>query len=32
MIFLQNGLVYSVNNEFKKIFLRDETAFEDMTF
>lgn len=32
MIFLQNGQVYSVNNEFKKIFLRDESSFEDMTF
>jgi len=32
MVFLQNGCLYSVNKEFKKIFFKDETAFEDMTF
>lgn len=32
IIFLQNGMVQSVNNEFKKIFIKDETAFDDMTF
>jgi len=32
MIFLPNGYLYSVNNEFKKIFQKNEHEFEDNKF
>ena len=32
MIFLPNGHLYSVNNEFKKIFQKNEHEFEDNKF
>lgn len=32
MIFLPNGYLYSVNNEFKKIFQKNEHEFEDTKF